>query len=639
MIECGHPRISADERERVRAVVAAVSTPVLAHARARREDIDAVLETGAQWVGLFASINAISLETKFKGMSREEVLELFHDAIRYARERGLRVRATVEDAARTSVSDLVSMIATARDAGADRICFADSVGILLPDETFDVLSLLRHEFPDVVFEYHVHNDRGLALGNTLAAIQAGVQWHSASCNGIGERAGITDTFQLLTLLHTKFAADRFNLKNVLAVSELVEAHSRIKRSPMHPVVGENAFVHVARLHQLAMQENQDAYSAFDPELINGRVSLQRYTPMHRQSLFLTPFEKSASELKYHRHGPGKRFVMLDRRQPRAQLRLGVPVPRQRRGLPRPGGGSPARRPTAPFAEPGQRVHPRRRRAQLPLPRRQRHLHQFRPQGRLPREPTGDYPMKQFDKHADAYNVVRGKIAYPDSLYRNLAERAPAREAALDIGCGNGVSTVRLQPWFRYVEGSDLGEALIAKARENYPEIRFSVSPAETFAPQRRFDLVTSATSFYWMDRKQVLTRMADWLTPGGLFCAYKYDFPIAYGPLRDFIEHELVNKWAKHRDPRLTRYDDTLEIMGSCPHLRDCRREVFANIIFLSPEEVALFFLSTSYVTRYIEQEGGEDYADRFIAAVREIESAPQVAVNFDIHAFTALNR
>lgn len=118
MIECGHPRISADERERVRAVVAAVSTPVLAHARARREDIDAVLETGAQWVGLFASINAISLETKFKGMSREEVLELFHDAIRYARERGLRVRATVEDAARTSVSDLVSMIATARDAGA-----------------------------------------------------------------------------------------------------------------------------------------------------------------------------------------------------------------------------------------------------------------------------------------------------------------------------------------------------------------------------------------------------------------------------------------------------------------------------------------------------------------------------------------
>lgn len=313
IIECGHPRISDEERDRVKAVVAAVSIPVLAHARARREDIDAVLETGAQWVGLFASINPISLETKFKGMTREAVLEMFRDSIEYARQHGLRVRATMEDAARTSVSDLVNMIAIARDAGADRICFADSVGILLPDETFDVFSLLRHEFPDVVFEYHVHNDRGLALGNTLAAIRAGVQWHSSSCNGIGERAGITDTFQLLTLLHTKFAADRFSLKSMLVTSQLVEAYSRIKRSPMHPVVGENAFVHVARLHQLAVQENQDAYSAFNPELINGRVSLQRFKPMHEQSLFITPFEKSATELKYHRHGPGKRFVMLDQR--------------------------------------------------------------------------------------------------------------------------------------------------------------------------------------------------------------------------------------------------------------------------------------------------------------------------------------
>ncbi|BFO09659.1 2-isopropylmalate synthase [Serratia rubidaea] len=313
MIECGHPFISAQEVERVRSVVAVSPVPVLAHARARSEDIDAVARSGAQWVGLFASINAISLTTKFKGMTREDILTMFGDAIRYARGLGLQVRATVEDAGRTSVSDLVSMVAAARDAGADRICFADSVGILLPDETFDVLSLLRQEFYDVEFEYHVHNDRGLALANTLAAIQAGVKWQSISCNGIGERAGITDTFQLLTLLHTRFQQERFNLKNMMALSELVEAYSRIPLSPMQPVVGKNAFVHVARLHQLAMQEDSAAYSVFDPELINGRVSLERFQPMHQQALFLAPFEKSATELKYHRHGPGKRFVMLDKR--------------------------------------------------------------------------------------------------------------------------------------------------------------------------------------------------------------------------------------------------------------------------------------------------------------------------------------
>ena len=313
IIECGHPFVSDDEEERVRAVVECTSTPVLAHARARKEDVEAVLRTGAQWIGLFASINKVSMATKFKGKTRQDLLAMFDSTIRYARSMGLKVRATIEDAGRTAVSDIVSMVSTAHAAGADRICFADSVGILLPDETFEVLSLLSHEFPDVVFEYHVHNDRGLALANTLAAIKAGVTWHSTSCNGIGERSGITDTFQLITLLTTRFEESRFNIENILALSELVETYSRIPLSPMHPIVGDNAFVHVARLHQLAMQEDENAYSIFPPELISGQVELTRYTPIHQQNLFLQPFEKSATELKYHRHGPGKRFVMLDKR--------------------------------------------------------------------------------------------------------------------------------------------------------------------------------------------------------------------------------------------------------------------------------------------------------------------------------------
>lgn len=313
IIECGHPFISSEEEARVRGVVEMNAAPVLAHARARKEDIDAVLRTGAEWAGLFASINAVSMATKFKGKTRQDLLGMFDSAIRYARDAGLKVRATIEDAGRTAVPDLVSMISTAYAAGANRICFADSVGILLPDETFEVLSLLRHEFPEVIFEYHVHNDRGLALANTLAAIKAGVIWHSTSCNGIGERAGITDTFQFLTLLKTRYNESRFRIENILALSERVEAYSRIPLSPMQPVVGDNAFVHVARLHQLAMQEDISAYSIFPPEMIRGQVELTRYKPVHQQNLFLQPFEKSATELKYHRHGPGKRFVMLDKR--------------------------------------------------------------------------------------------------------------------------------------------------------------------------------------------------------------------------------------------------------------------------------------------------------------------------------------
>jgi 2-isopropylmalate synthase len=313
MLECGHPLVSEQEIARVRAVVAAASAPVLAHSRCQLTDIDAVLASGAPWIGLFASINEISLRTKFKHLDQTQVVALFEQSIRYAKHNGLSVRATIEDAGRTSASDLVRLIRAARQSGADRVCFADSVGQLLPQETYDLLSLLRHEFPDVVFEYHVHNDQGLALACSLEALRAGVEWLSTSCNGIGERAGITDTFQLAALLHTRYDLHHFRLREARGLSQLVEVFSRIWRSPMQPLVGENAFVHVARLHQLAMLEDPQAYSVIDPALMNGHVTLEKDVPLAMQDLFAQPFEKSATELKYHRHGPGRRFVMLDQR--------------------------------------------------------------------------------------------------------------------------------------------------------------------------------------------------------------------------------------------------------------------------------------------------------------------------------------
>ncbi|PHM33244.1 class I SAM-dependent methyltransferase [Xenorhabdus innexi] len=248
-------------------------------------------------------------------------------------------------------------------------------------------------------------------------------------------------------------------------------------------------------------------------------------------------------------------------------------------------------------------------------------------------------MKQFNKNAQSYDIVRKKITYPSALYSSLSSRTPAKEAALDIGCGNGISTVHLQKLFDHVEGCDIGDVLIDAARQNYPDILFNVSPSETFSPHHSFDLITSATSFYWMDRKRILMNLQEWLKPEGIFCAYKYDFPVVYGPLRDYIETELVTRWSRYRDPRLIQYDNTLELMCSCSHLKNACRELFANIIFLTPEEVALFFLSTSYVTRYIEEEGGETYAHQFLEMVMNIDKSSSVAVNFDIHAFTAVRR
>lgn len=247
-------------------------------------------------------------------------------------------------------------------------------------------------------------------------------------------------------------------------------------------------------------------------------------------------------------------------------------------------------------------------------------------------------MKQFDKYAESYNVVRGKITYPEQLYKRLAKLCGKTRRALDIGCGNGASTIRLKEYFDIVEGVDLGENLIKHASQNYPDIEFTVSRAEEFDTSHQYNLITSATSFYWMDRNVVAKKCLKALADNGVFCAYKYDWPIVYGSLRNLIESELSNKWCHYRDERIVNYDDTTEVLAE-NNFKSVEREVFSNIVELSPEEVALFFLSTSYVTKYIDEVGGDSYKEEFLQKVKLTATEQKIKVNFDIHAYIAMRQ
>jgi SAM-dependent methyltransferase len=248
-------------------------------------------------------------------------------------------------------------------------------------------------------------------------------------------------------------------------------------------------------------------------------------------------------------------------------------------------------------------------------------------------------MLQFDQHADAYDAIRARIAYPESLYERLVALCPSREAALDLGCGTGSSTARLAPYFEYVEGIDLGEQLVAKARARHPGLAFRVSAAEELFLARRFDLVTIATAFYWMDRDAVLLRAADWLAPGGVLAAYRYDFPIVYGVLRDVVERELVTRWARYRDPRLVAYDDTWERIRASGVFAESNRIVEPNVLTLTPRELGLFFLSTSYVTRFLEVEAPPGYANEWLGRLDEAAHGQSVQVGFDVTGWWARRR
>ncbi len=268
MIECGHASIDAEELRRIAAVTEVVgNVPVLSHARACPLDVDRAAESGASWVGIFLGCNSLTRKARLPGRSRRELLRMARESVSRARRRGLQIRFTVEDASRTPLDLMLDQFRVALESGADRLCIADTIGLLEPPLTSKVVCEFRERFPEVPLEVHMHDDRGLALANVLAAVDAGATWVSTSVNGLGERAGITDLAALELNLHVR--GDRLLTcgESLQELSRRVGAYSRSRPDFRRPVVGRDAFTHASRLHRLAMQRDTSAYELVDPAIV------------------------------------------------------------------------------------------------------------------------------------------------------------------------------------------------------------------------------------------------------------------------------------------------------------------------------------------------------------------------------------
>lgn len=313
MVECGHPMVGPEERRRVRAAVAACGeAPVLSHARARVEDVSEVADTGARWVGIFIGVNEASRKVRIHDPL--SIPSLISTSVTRARELGLKVRFTVEDASRTDWEELAEAYRIAAGCGADRLCFADTVGRLCPWETEDIVARLRQEFPAVELEVHFHDDRGMANANALAAARAGAAWISASVNGIGERCGITDTVLLIANLATLGWREEPQGEVLQHLSALVQSHSRMIADRWRPVVGRNAFTHVAKLHRRAVMLDEASYTWTKPEALGRATNIEpAILEPELDRLINHPQVISATELRHHRAGPGERYVMIDNR--------------------------------------------------------------------------------------------------------------------------------------------------------------------------------------------------------------------------------------------------------------------------------------------------------------------------------------
>ena len=270
-------------------------------ARGVISDIDAVLKTGAVGVHLVIPSSDLHLKYKLK-KSREEILKITSDTTQYAKDHGLTVELSAEDATRSDLDFLTRMFKAGVAAGADRLCPCDTVGILIPEKTSELYSELKKRFRNVPLSVHCHDDFGLAVANSIIALKSGADQAHVTMNGLGERAGNASLEEVAVALKTNYNVNlTIKMELLYETSRLV---SRITEFPLQPnkaIVGENAFVHESGMHTHGILAHPLTYEPFPPELIGRtrRIASGKHSGSHgiRASLNEMGLKPNSEQLK------------------------------------------------------------------------------------------------------------------------------------------------------------------------------------------------------------------------------------------------------------------------------------------------------------------------------------------------------
>jgi 2-isopropylmalate synthase len=278
VIEAGFPIASQGDFEAVRAVAREVrGSTVAGLARARREDIEAALgalESAARpRVHVFLATSDLHLKYKLR-ISRDQALEAIGTMVAFARSRCPEVEFSAEDSSRSDPEFLATAFSTAADAGATVLNVPDTVGYATPDEYAALFRGLRARLgdrPGLVWSAHCHNDLGLAVANSLAAVAAGARQVECAVNGIGERAGNAALEEIAVALAVRrdyFQAETgLRLDQIFATSNLLSEITHVPVPPNKAVVGANAFAHEAGIHQDGILKNPLTYQVISPEAV------------------------------------------------------------------------------------------------------------------------------------------------------------------------------------------------------------------------------------------------------------------------------------------------------------------------------------------------------------------------------------
>jgi 2-isopropylmalate synthase len=282
VIEAGFAAASPGDFEAVRRVAAAVTQPVvLSLSRTREGDVDqairAVEKAAHPGIHIFIATSKLHMEHKL-GMSPDEVVDAAVWAVSRAKQHVDHIEFSAEDASRSELEFLYRVFGEAIQAGATVCNVPDTTGYAVPDQLRELFTALRENTPggkDVIWSAHNHNDLGLAVANSLAAVEGGARQVECTINGIGERAGNTSMEEVVMVLKTRqrfYDIDtRIVTEQIYPASKLLSRIVGVSVAPTKPIVGDNAFAHEAGIHQDGVLKNKLTYEIMRPQDV-GRAS-------------------------------------------------------------------------------------------------------------------------------------------------------------------------------------------------------------------------------------------------------------------------------------------------------------------------------------------------------------------------------
>ena len=302
VIEAGFPISSPTQFEAVQLISSEVDKTIAALARANEKDIEsayqALLQAKSKRIHTFTSTSDYHILGKFGhekyGISlaekRETILRMTYDSVKYAKSLCEDVEFSAEDAGRTDINYLAEVIYTAIEAGANVVNIPDTTGYTLPTEFGSKIAQLKRlvkNIDNAVISVHCHNDLGLAVANSISAIENGARQIECTINGIGERAGNASLEEIVMAI--KVRNDLLNYstnvetKEIYNSSKLVSGFTGIIVQRNKAIVGENAFAHESGIHQDGMLKDRNTYEIMTPELVGypkTKIILGRHSGRH-----------------------------------------------------------------------------------------------------------------------------------------------------------------------------------------------------------------------------------------------------------------------------------------------------------------------------------------------------------------------